>query len=73
MWVGLNTNWFVGGEANVDGISNESPIDNWRVGATFSTPIAKSQLVKLQVHMGAFTNNGLSYNAVSLNYQYSFF
>ncbi len=73
MWVGFNTNWFFGGKTITDGVSDDSQIDNWRVGATFSTPIAKGQSIKFQYHVGAYTNNGLNYYALSAAYQYSFF
>ncbi|MEN2398636.1 transporter [Flavobacterium sp. MC2016-06] len=73
MWIGFNTNWFFGGETITDGVADDSQIDNWRVGGTFSTPVAKGQSIKLQYHVGAYTNNGLNYYALTLSYQYSFF
>ncbi|RKR11662.1 outer membrane putative beta-barrel porin/alpha-amylase [Flavobacterium sp. 90] len=73
MWIGFNTNWFFGGKTVIDGVSDDSQIDNWRVGGTFSTPVAKGQSVKFQYHVGAYTNNGLNYYALSVAYQYSFF
>lgn len=73
MWIGFNTNWFFGGKTITDGVSDDSQVDNWRVGGTFSTPVAKGQSVKFQYHVGAYTNNGLNYYALSLAYQYSFF
>ncbi|TDP02158.1 transporter [Flavobacterium sp. 245] len=73
MWVGFNTNWFFGGKTIIDGVSEASEIDNWRIGATFSTPIAKGQSIKFQYHVGAYTNNGLNYYALTAAYQYSFF
>lgn len=73
MWLGFNTNWFFGGKTITDGVSDASAIDNWRVGATFSTPIAKGQSIRFQYHVGAYTNNGLNYYALTAAYQYSFF
>lgn len=73
MWLGFNTNWFFGGKTITNGVSDESQIDNWRIGATFSMPVAKGQSVKFQYHVGAYTNNGLNYYALSVAYQYSFF
>lgn len=73
MWVGFNTNWFFGGKTVIDGVSDDSEIDNWRVGGTFSAPVAKGQSIKLQYHVGAYTNNGLNYYALTASYQYSFF
>lgn len=73
MWLGFNTNWFFGGKTVTDGVSDASAIDNWRVGGTFSTPIAKGQSLRFQYHIGAYTNNGLNYYALTAAYQYSFF
>lgn len=73
MWLGFNTTWFFGGKTITDGVSDASEIDNWRVGATFSTPIAKGQTIRFQYHVGAYTNNGLNYYALTAAYQYSFF
>ncbi|QOG04380.1 transporter [Flavobacterium sp. MDT1-60] len=73
MWVGFNTNWFVGGKTIIDGVSDAGKIDNWRIGTTFSTPIAKGQSIRFQYHVGAYTNNGLNYYALTAAYQYSFF
>ncbi|WP_230407964.1 transporter [Flavobacterium hydrocarbonoxydans] len=73
MWIGFNANWFVGGKTITEGVSDDSQIDNWRVGGTFSLPIAKAQSLKFQYHIGAFTNNGLNYNAGTVTYQNSFF
>lgn len=73
MWLGFNTTWFFGGKTIIDGVPEASQIDNWRIGGTFSTPIAKGQSIRFQYHAGAFTNNGLDYYALSAVYQYSFF
>jgi hypothetical protein len=56
--VGFNTNWFFGGRTIVDGVSDASEIENWRIGGKFSTPIAKGQSLRFQYHVGAYTNNG---------------
>ena len=73
MWIGINGNWFNGGETIVDNNSAGDLKDNWRVGATWSVPFAKGHSIKLQFNVGAFTNTGLDYNMVSLSYQYIFF
>ncbi|HYK45209.1 MAG TPA: transporter, partial [Parafilimonas sp.] len=73
MWVGLNTNWFNGGETLIEGAPAGNLQDNYRVGATWSVPVQKRHAIKLQFHVGAFTNTGYDYNIVSLGYQYLFF
>jgi len=72
MWVSINTTWFNGGETLVDDMPQGNLLDNWRIGATWSIPIAKGQSLKLQFHVGAFTSSGYDYNAVSLGYQHIF-
>jgi len=73
MWVGFNGNWFNGGSTLVDDTPTGDLKDNYRIGATWSMPIAKMQSLKLQFHIGAFTNTGYDYNVISLGYQYMFF
>lgn len=78
MWIGLNTNWFKGGSNKVDGVTVNDSKSDWRIGTTWSVPIAKGQSIRLLFHVGANVigadkNSDLNYTAASLNYQYSFF
>jgi len=73
MWIGINANWFNGGETTIDGAPVGDLKDNWRIGATWSVPISKGHSLKLQFNVGAFTHTGLDYNMISLAYQYVFF
>ena len=73
MWVGLNGNWFNGGQTFVDNTPAGDLKDNWRIGAIWSIPLARQHSMKLQFHVGAFTNTGYDYNVVTLGYQYVFF
>lgn len=72
MWVGVNLNWFNGGITTVDDIPTGDLQDNWRVGGTWSVPLAPRHSAKLQFHVGAFTNTGYDYNVAILGYQYIF-
>ena len=69
MWVSINTTWFNGGKTFVDEKPQGDLLDNWRIGVTWSVPVAKGQSVKLQFHTGAFTESGYDYKAVQLVYQ----
>jgi hypothetical protein len=73
MWIGINGNWFNGGETLVDNTPTGDLKDNYRVGATWSVPFLKKHAVKFQFHVGAFTKTGYDYNIFSLGYQYVFF
>jgi hypothetical protein len=72
MWLSVNGNWFSGGQAYVNNNPTAYDFDNWRVGASWSIPLARGQSIKLQYHSGAFTTNGYNYTAFSLAYQYVF-
>lgn len=69
MWVSINTTWFNGGKTFVDEKPQGDLLDNWRIGVTWSVPVAKGQSLKLQFHTGAFTESGYDYRAVQLVYQ----
>lgn len=73
MWVGININWFSGGETHVDDLPAGSVINSSRIGATWSIPLSRSQSIKLQFNTGAFKDIGLNYDSISLSYQYVFF
>ena len=73
MWLSLNGNWFSGGETLINDNMAGNTFDNWRVGGTWSIPIAKGQSLKLQFNKGAFTNRGYNYTSASLGYQCVFF
>lgn len=73
MWIGINGNWFNGGQTTVNKVSAGDLKDNWRVGAIWAVPFARSHSIKLQLHTGAFTASGLDYNIVAISYQYIFF
>ncbi len=73
MWIGINGNWFNGGQTTVNKVAAGDLKDNWRVGAIWAVPFAKYHSIKLQAHTGAFTASGLDYNIVAISYQYVFF
>ncbi|HSN48362.1 MAG TPA: transporter, partial [Flavobacterium sp.] len=72
MWVGLNTNWYKVGATTIDDVPSGNSLDDWRIGATFSTPISKTQSLRLQLHTGVLSNIGLNYDSVTLAYQHVF-
>jgi len=73
MWLGFNTNWYKVGEVAINGVYTGDTQKDWRVGATFSVPITKSQSLRLQYHTGIYADLGLNYDSLTLAYQYVFF
>jgi hypothetical protein len=72
MMVSINTTWFNGGTTTIDGRPAGDLLDNWRLGATWAFPLTRRQTIKLQFHIGAYTNSGYDYNVAVLGYQYLF-
>ena len=72
MWLSFNTTWFNGGQTIVDSVKQGELLDNWRVGGTWSFPVARGQSLKLQFHVGAFTTSAYHYDAVSVGYLHLF-
>ena len=73
-YVALNGGFADGGETSINGIEQKNGQQNWRLCATFSTPIFnKHQSVKIMVNTGIATKAGQNYTALTLVYQYSWF
>ncbi|MCI4442225.1 MAG: transporter [Lentimicrobium sp.] len=73
MWVGINTNWYKVGEVAINDVYSGDTQKDWRLGATFSVPITKTQSLRLQYHTGIYADLGLNYDSLTLAYQYVFF
>ena len=73
MWVGINTNWYKVGDVAINDVYSDETQKDWRLGATFSVPIAKTHSLRLQYHTGIYANLGLNYDSLTLAYQYIFF
>ena len=73
MWVGLNTNWYKVGEVAINDVYSGDTQKDWRLGATFSVPITKTQSLRFKYHTGIYADLGLNYDSVTLAYQYIFF
>ena len=73
MWVSINGTRFNGGETIIDNVAVGDLFDNWRVGATWSVPVAAGHSIKLQGHVGAFATRGYNYSTVLLAFSYVFF
>lgn len=73
MWLGFNTNWYKVGEVAINDVYSGDTQKDWRIGATFSVPIAKAHSLRLQYHTGIYADLGLNYDSLTLAYQYVFF
>ena len=73
-YLALNGGFASGGETILNGLDRFDDQENWRIGATFSTPVFnKHQSVKCMINTGVATRAGQNYTAVTLAYQYNWF
>lgn len=70
MWLGVSLGYASGGETNVNGKPSDTKQDNWRLGATFSSPLSRHLSVKLQYHAGAVVRRGSDFDLYSATLQY---
>jgi Putative MetA-pathway of phenol degradation len=73
-YLAINGGFADGGESSLNGIEQNDEEQNWRVGATFSSPIFnRHQSIKVMVNTGIATRAGQNYTALTIIYQYSWF
>jgi hypothetical protein len=73
-YVAINGGFASGGETSLNAVQRFDDQENWRIGATFSTPVFnKHQSIKFMINTGVATRSGQNYTAVTLAYQYNWF
>ncbi len=73
-YLALNGGFIDGGETSLNGMEQHDEEENWRLGATFSSPIFNShQSIKAMVNTGIATKAGQNYTALTIVYQYSWY
>jgi hypothetical protein len=73
-YIALNGGFASGGETALNGLERFDDQENWRIGATFSTPIFdRHQSVKCMINTGVATRAGQNYTALTVAYQYNWF
>jgi len=70
-WLAGDANFYTGGRTAIDGELNLDLQRNSRVGATFSTAIARGQAIRMSVSRGAYTTIGADFNSVAVSYSYA--
>jgi len=73
VWLGLDTNYYFGGENINNDIKANDELHNSRMGVTFSFPVNRQNSVKIFSHTGISTRTGTDYTMYGFAWQYSFF
>ena len=71
MWLAGDANFFTGGRTTIGDQQNLDLQKNSRIGATFSTAIARSQAIRASVSRGAYTTIGADFTSVAAGYNYA--
>ena len=71
MWLAGDANYFTGGRTTIGGQQNLDLQKNSRIGATFSTAIARGQAIRASVSRGAYTTIGADFTSMAVAYTYA--
>ena len=71
MWLAADANYFTGGQTTIGGQQNLDLQRNSRVGATFSSSIARGQAIRMSVSRGAYTTIGADFVSIAVGYNYA--
>ncbi len=70
LWAAVDTTWYQGGSATVEGGEPSEPFNNSRLGATVSFPIARQQSLKFSYNSGMAVRTGTNFRTISVGYQW---
>jgi len=70
LWVAVDATWYQGGSSRTGGGEPTGEMNNSRLGATLSLPLAKSQSLKLAYSSGLSVRTGSDFKTVSVGWQW---
>ncbi|WP_110170785.1 transporter [Luteitalea pratensis] len=70
LWVAIDATWYHGGSARIDGADPTGELNNSRIGATLSLPLAKSQSLKVAYSSGLAVRTGSNFRTLSVGWQW---
>ena len=69
-WLSVDATYFTGGQSSINGNPTSASQENWRFGATFSTPIDKHNAIKFYASTGAYSRTSNNYDLIGAAWQY---
>jgi hypothetical protein len=73
LWAAFDATWYRGGAAAVEGGTPGTGMNNSRLGATVSFPVARYQSLKVALSRGVIVRTGTNFTALSVGYQWLWF
>ncbi|MBL8002102.1 MAG: transporter [Flavobacteriales bacterium] len=70
MWASVDVTYYAGGSTTINGVFRNDLQQNWRTGATFSTPLSKHHGLRFNWSAGVYARTGNNFDMVSLTWQY---
>lgn len=70
LWVAFDATWYHGGASRVEDAAPTGELNNSRLGATLSLPIAKSQSLKVAYSSGLAVRTGSDFQTISVGWQW---
>jgi len=70
LWLGLDANFYTGGETSVDGSPGKDLQRASRIGATASIPLRPRHSLKISFQTGAYTRIGADFDSATVSYLY---
>ena len=71
LWAAVDTNYWYGGKATIDGVGGDDLQENSRVGITVSWQVKRSHNIRFAASRGAFTRIGGDFDSFGVSYGYS--
>lgn len=69
MWGSVDATYFTGGQTTIGAKTNLDLQKNWRVGATFATPLTRRSSIKFYLSDGVSSRTGNDYSLAGVAYQ----
>jgi len=69
-WLGLDVNYYLGGEVSIDNVGNDKKLNNSRLGITYALSINAKNSIKLYGHTGVISRTGTSFDMFGFAWQY---
>ena len=70
LWLAFDATWYQGGAAEVVGAAPTGGMNNTRMGATLSLPLARSQSIKVAYSSGVAVRTGTNFRTLSVGWQW---
>jgi hypothetical protein len=73
LWLAIDSTWYAGGSAVVEGGEPGTGMNNSRLGATASLPVGRSQSFKVSYSSGVSVRTGTNFRSLSVGWQWLWF